>query len=88
MIDCPFKVGDRIHELHNVHYHAAGTIDAPPVVDELDPSRPDATVTAVTERGFDYDYDERVTFGRAEYGTWTTGGTIFPAGYRWWRKIG
>ncbi len=88
-MECPFKVGDRIRGLraqygfgHGPEYPVDARIEW-----EDDTSRPDATVTELTERGFKYRYDERVPIGRAQWGTWTEGGEIFEGGFQFWRKI-
>lgn len=98
MSECPFKVGDRIHELWCTGGYALFTEveqlldrDAKPTKElrymELDPTKPDATVIAITERGFTYRYDTPVPIGRAAWGTWTEGGECFPEGYMYWEKV-
>lgn len=37
----------------------------------------EATVTALTERGFKYDYDHPVPFGRAQWGQMQIGGEVY-----------
>lgn len=43
-----------------------------------------ATVTAITERGFTYEYLNPVSFGRAAWGQVMTGGECFERGYQYW----
>ncbi len=90
--ECPFKVGDRIHEIEfrGVTTSLGATADRPfedSYTWELHPNRPDAIVTELTERGFCYRYDSRVPIGRAAWGTWTEGGECFEDGFQFWRKI-
>lgn len=86
---CPFSVGDRIHERQSVWTYAADPDEAALVEPEweLDPTKPDATVTALTTRGFEYTYDHRIPVGRAPEGTWTDGGECYPEGYHLWVKV-
>lgn len=91
-MECPFKVGDRIHELTCFGFNLKhGPSADQPFIDEplleLDASKPDATVAELTERGFKYRYDERVPIGRAAWGTWTEGGECFEGGFLFWRKV-
>lgn len=88
-IGCPFKVGDRIHELDvKLSFHATNPfLDKSEPIDRLDLTKPDATVTAITEAGFEYIYDCPVPIGRAAWDSHTEGGECFPAGYSFWRKI-
>ena len=79
---CPFKVGDRVHELSP---HVVYAPDGPHQL--LDTSRPDAIVTALTERGFSYDYTHPIPHGRAAWGQMMTGGECFPEGYGYWMKV-
>ncbi len=53
----------------------------------LDESKPDATVTALTTRGFEYRYDQPHPIGRAQWGTWCNGGECFELGFHLWRKV-
>lgn len=88
-ITCPFKVGDRIHEVQSAWTYYSEP-DASALVEpewELDPTKPDATVTELTERGFKYRYDCKVPIGRAQWGTWTEGGECFENGFIYWRKL-
>lgn len=88
---CPFSVGDTIHEISSIGYT---TTDIGSPFDEdlspptLDESRPDAVVTALTERGFAYEYAYPTPIGRAEWGQMLTGGECFVDGYYRWRKVG
>lgn len=91
---CPFKVGDRIHELRCKPVYSHQSIKAPWVEAvagelefELDPIKPDATVTAITPLGFEYKYDCRVPIGRAQWGTYTEGGECYVDGFIYWRKV-
>lgn len=91
-VPCPFEVGDRIHELRCCGYNLSlGPSAEQPFIDEplltLDDCRPDATVTALTERGFKYRYDCRVPIGRAQWGTYTEGGECFEAGFLYWHRL-
>ncbi len=81
---CPFKVGDRVHELAAQTY-AWGWHKGE---DEfrLDESKPDATVTALTARGFAYRYDTPVQHGRPIWGTQTEG-EVYEGGFQFWRKV-
>ncbi len=83
-MECPFMVGDRIHELAPSY---AWGWHKEPGENELDLCKPDATVTELTDRGFKYRYDERVPIGRAQWGAWTEGGECFEGGFQFWRKI-
>lgn len=81
---CPFAVGQRIHERSpTVFYSEFGE----GLRLELDPTRPDAIVTALTERGFSYEYLTPVPFGRAAWGQMMTGGEYFPEGYQYWVAV-
>jgi hypothetical protein len=82
-MNCPFQVGDRIHELAPVLSYQDEVVPT----DLLDPTKPDATVTEITEYGFAYRYDFRIPIGRAEWGTWTEGGECYSEGFPYWRKI-
>lgn len=88
---CPFQVGDRIHELRGVPVLGSSFAEVAYKINhpafELDPMKPDATVTEITERGFKYTYDEDVPIGRAAWGTWCEGGECFEAGFQYWHKI-
>ncbi len=86
---CPFKVGDRVHELRvpGVFTRDLMDISLELPLPELDPSKPDATVTALTARGFEYRYDKPIPFGRAADGCVAHGGTCYPEGYRFWRLV-
>lgn len=88
-MNCPFQVGDRIHELHCLPTFAGSFEEAMAKQPrfELDLSKPHATVMAIHENGFDYRYDERVPIGRPSWGTWTEGGTCYPEGYQFWKII-
>lgn len=90
--ECPFKVGDRIHEVTFTGVSTSlGASAERPFTDsytwELDSTKPDATVTEITTRGFCYRYDERVPIGRAQWGTWTEGGECFEGGFLFWKKV-
>ena len=76
---CPFKVGDRVHEIRPVFRTEGGH-------DEIDPTKPDATVTALTARGFKYRYDKPIQFVRADWGT-TQEGEVYEEGFRFWRLV-
>ncbi len=87
---CPFKVGDRVHELRSLGVITRDLLDAVAfgqALPDLDPTKPDATVTALTVRGFEYRYDHPIPFGRAADGCVAHGGTCYPEGYRFWRKV-
>ncbi len=95
-IECPFKVGDRVHEVvyaggYSVMQLGMEGVEVTSYVpmDDvlLDWSKPDATVTAITERGFEYRYDCKVPIGRAAWGSYTEGGECYPEGYPYWRKV-
>ncbi len=107
-MDCPFKIGDRIHELvcfPMLEVPTYGDVIAMerffspierehPATDkwkmpefESDPMKPDATVTAITERGFTYRYDCRVPIGRLAWNTWVEEGECYEAGFHMWRKV-
>lgn len=75
---CPFKVGDRIHELR---------FDTIRRIWTKDEFKPDATVTAITAKGFDYRYDHIVPIGPARWGGWCEGGECYPEGFRFWERI-
>lgn len=83
---CPFKVGQRIHELANgAIFHDIQDGDNRMVMrPTLDPMRPDATVTAITDKGFTYQYTHPLPFGRAAWGQMMTGGECYPEGYQYW----
>jgi hypothetical protein len=88
-IECPFKVGDRIHEMRTQGGFSHGPeypVEAP-IQWEFDSAKPDATVTALTARGFTYRYDHPIPIGRAAWGTTTEGGECFEGGFAYWRKI-
>lgn len=96
MIPCPFKVGDRVHELVGHCSYSRFYIDEEgrfvaledsKLHFELDTSKPDATVTAITETGFAYLYDYPIPIGPARWGTETESGECYPEGYRYWRKL-
>ena len=82
-MNCPFQVGDRIHELAPVLSYRDDVVP----INLLDPTKPDATVTEITECGFAYSYDCKVPIGRAAWGTWTEGGECFENGFSYWRLI-
>lgn len=89
--ECPFKVGDRIHELLSFAIYLGPRAEearrfVPPPM-ELDPSKPDATVTAINTNGFAYTYDCPVPIGRAAWGSYTEGGQCYPEGFAYWRII-
>lgn len=90
-MSCPFQVGDRIHEFRCLPVLASSFAEVVYKIEnpqfELDPTKPDATVTAITERGFIYRYDTKVPVGRAEWGTWTEGGECYSEGFACWQKI-
>ena len=85
----PFQVGDRIHELRYLPTYSHSLEEACKqfVQWEIDTSKPDATVTALTEKGFTYTYDRPVPIGRAQWGTYAEGGECFEGGFQFWRKI-
>jgi hypothetical protein len=88
-MNCPFKVGDIIHEIRAIPCITVAK-DRSRTVSfrrELDEFRPDAVVTAITERGFTYEYDYPVPIGRAEWGEMMVGGECYEAGFSMWRKI-
>jgi len=80
-IPCPFRVNQRIHELAPVAFFGEWGMGTKPSIDE---TRPDATVTAITDKGFTYVYDTPVPHGRAAWGQMMTGGECYPEGYRYW----
>lgn len=85
---CPFKVGDRIHEVRAQAGFGHGPeypVESEPVW-ELDESKPDATVTALTARGFAYRYDRPIQFVRPDWGM-AQGGEVYEEGFQFWRKI-
>jgi hypothetical protein len=85
---CPFKVGDKVHEVRQPGVFTRDMMDIPleQSLPELDPSKPDATVTALTARGFTYRYDRPIQFNRPYWGT-TQEGEVFEEGFHWWRKV-
>ncbi len=90
---CPFKVGDRIHGVRTQGVNVAGpmVLDGlwqllDPASFELDSATPDATVTALTARGFTYRYDHPIQFVRPDWGTMQEG-EIFEGGFQFWRKV-
>lgn len=87
MSECPFKVGDRIYELNAWRLYNGPDVDECSPSNTLDLSKPDATVTAVTEKGFMYVYDTPVPHGRHEWGQMMVGGGCFPEGYAYWQKL-
>lgn len=85
---CPFKVGQRIHEQRSVWaYSNTENVSLASLRFELDPTKPDATVTAITAKGFTYEYDNPIPFGRAAWGEMTMGGECYPEGYIYWRAV-
>lgn len=72
-MECPFKVGDKIHEVD-----ASGALDV---------SKPDAMVTEITEKGFKYNYDTPFPIGRIAWGELAVGGECYPLGIRFWKKV-
>ncbi len=89
-MDCPFKVGDRVHEIVSLgvwweqidgHLYPTTT----PRWRLAD--KPNATVTALTARGFEYRYDYPIPFGRAAWGQTTEGGEVYETGFHMWRKV-
>lgn len=87
---CPFKVGDRVHEVRETVMLDTTFMGESVVTEttalEWDPNKPDATVTEITARGFRYRYDRPITFVRANWGT-TQEGEVFENGFEWWRKV-
>ncbi len=92
-MNCPFKVGDCIHEIRPFSANVAG----PMILDglwqlldlaalPLDSTKPDATVTEITDKGFKYTYDYPIPFGRAAWGMMQDGGECYPEAYKFWRK--
>lgn len=81
VIPCPFKVGQRIHELDPVTFYSEWGMGTKP---SIDLTLPDATVTAITDKGFTYVYDHPVPIGRAAWGQMMTGGECYPQGYGFW----
>jgi hypothetical protein len=81
---CPFKVGDRVHELAPLTIYCQWGMGKDLVRDE---TRPDAIVTGVTERGFTYEYTCPIPHGRAAWGQMMVGGECFPEGYGYWVKV-
>ena len=58
-----------------------------------DPYATEATVTKLTKRGFAYEYDHPIPFGRAAWGQMSTGGELFCdipeyANFKMWEPIG
>ncbi len=89
---CPFKVGDRVHEVHHP-VSVAGPMVLngiwqlmDPACLQLDSSRPDATVTALIARGFTYRYDAPVQHGRPFWGTQIEG-EVYEDGFHMWRLV-
>ncbi len=82
----PFQVGDRIHEVSYPPYIKTSLDDEVSPLPERDPTVPDATVTALTERGFTYRYDHSIQFVRPDWGT-TNGGECYEGGFQLWRKV-
>lgn len=78
---CPFKVGDRVHEVSVMTY-----LDGVEQGYTLYPGKPDATVTALTARGFEFRYDYPITIGPARWGQQSVGGECYEEGFPWWRK--
>jgi len=94
MNTCPFQVGDRIHEMAPTGGYVRFVLTDEGITEDAshytflpDWSKPDATVTAIIENGFTYEYDYPIPHGRAEWGEMCTGGDCYPEGYRFWRKI-
>lgn len=86
---CPFQVGDRIHEVEPVWTYCSEAGDDVLVEPEyeLDPTKPDATVTALTARGFTYRYDRPITVGRVAWGQTTQEGECYEDGFHLWRRV-
>lgn len=84
---CPFKIGDRVHELRNrgVFTRRLEAGFDIPLQWELDMTKPSATVTEITERGFKYEYDDPVPF-IPRWGMTFLGGECFEEGFQYWRK--
>lgn len=84
---CPFKVGDRIHEAR-AKPEWLGMIDyaRDKPVFEPDTTKPDATVTTLTARGFEYRYDYPIMIGRVEWDQQSVGGECYEEGFHLWRK--
>lgn len=85
-MNCPFKVGDRIHKLRALPTYNSSLAGALGLTTWEDDSRPDATVTALTACGFEYRYDKPIQFVRPDWGT-TDGGEVFEEGFHMWRKV-
>jgi hypothetical protein len=85
---CPFAVGDRIHEVRYPPIIKTGLDDevSPVLLPESDPTKPDATVTSFTARGFTYRYDRPIQWGRAEWGT-VQEGECYEGGFMMWERI-
>jgi hypothetical protein len=84
---CPFKVGDRVHRLTCTAL--SSRYDEPSFREPewaYDSSQPDATVTAITARGFTYRYDHPIQFVRPDWGT-TQEGEVYEEGFQFWRKV-
>lgn len=73
---CPFKVGDRIHELMWIGSSKG-------YFQQFITSKPDATVTRVTEQSFQYEYVEKMRV-HANEDRYYTGGECYPGGYHTW----
>ena len=84
---CPFKVGDRIHEVqipgvvitgaavYDGLYQSFDSSSCP-----LDSFKPDATIISLTPSGFAYRYDRPIFLGLTE-------GEVSEGWLHWWRKI-
>ena len=85
---CPFQVGDRIHELRTPGVLTRDMLDTlfGQPLPELDTAKPDATVTALTSRGFTFRYDHPIQWGRPEWGQ-VQEGEVYEEGFRGWRKV-
>lgn len=86
---CPFKAGQRIRPQRCLGAFTSNRVLVYHFPFEFgdDPTQPDATVTAITEKGFAYEYDNLVPFGRAAWGEMMVGGECYPEGYAYWRAV-
>ena len=85
---CPFKVGDRVFQLcarGGFGYGPEYPVESELVL-ERDPTYPEATIIAITTRGFEYRYDKPIQFVRPDWGT-TQAGEVYEGGFHWWRKV-
>lgn len=81
---CPFQVGDRIRHAPTKSYYYDAASDQHIEIN-MATWYPDATVTKITEEGFEFKYDEPYSLG-ARFGT-TDGGTCFPEGFPHWMLL-